>query len=187
MDFAARVMQYSWHPMYTGLETNPQVFRAALSRYFRFLGLLNFGYAVHPSEFPCLPMPLNLALTLDIDLVWRTHLLSWKTYSKFSDNVYRKILPHARHHSDVDIKPTASAYEVVFQKSTRSVFAGVVLIRAQAGSPLAGIETSLHSRNKLPWDYTAGRKTTSLRDWRLTCNIALDAYTVPQKAPRLKI
>lgn len=81
LDFAERVLKFSWHRMYLSPLDNECVFRPAVKRYRRLMTIAQFR---GPIERLDLGASVRSGFTyLDIDLVWRTHILAPREHRMF--------------------------------------------------------------------------------------------------------
>ncbi|KAJ4131731.1 hypothetical protein NW768_005928 [Fusarium equiseti] len=77
-DLAERVLQFSWHRMHTSSLDNERGFMSSVKRYRR---LMTLAQCLGPIEEP--EAPASGFTYLDIDLVWRTHILAPGEYRQF--------------------------------------------------------------------------------------------------------
>ncbi|KAL6404922.1 hypothetical protein AUP68_11758 [Ilyonectria robusta] len=114
LGFANRLLQYSWHRMYSVETANESQFGAAIERYKKFMSLIKFSSGSHSKEPLARAVP-NLVPALDIDLVWRTHMLSPGEYRGFSNHNHGRLLEHRPSpHNAVSRLKTAGVYQHVF-------------------------------------------------------------------------
>ncbi|KAJ4266504.1 hypothetical protein NW762_004491 [Fusarium torreyae] len=90
LDLAERVLKFSWHRMYASPAENRQGFESTMKRYSKFLTVARL------KEYRTMRIymdPETLSLrTPDIDLVWRTHMLAPREYSRFCDSNFGGLL-----------------------------------------------------------------------------------------------
>ncbi|KAF7549084.1 hypothetical protein G7Z17_g6628 [Cylindrodendrum hubeiense] len=88
LGFANRMLEYSWHRMYLVEHSNGPQFDAAIERYKKFMSLVKFLPYIHSMEPQAREPPRLLVPALDIDLVWRTHMLSPREFlERLEDSV----------------------------------------------------------------------------------------------------
>ncbi|KAF4978767.1 hypothetical protein FZEAL_4912 [Fusarium zealandicum] len=83
LQLADRVVRYSWHQMYAPQEGNERQFEPAIERYRKFMTLAQYTTNIHGMEPFVNQQSLDFVPGLDIDLVWRTHMLSPREYRWF--------------------------------------------------------------------------------------------------------
>ncbi|KAK6709153.1 hypothetical protein SNK04_010096 [Fusarium graminearum] len=86
LDLAEQVLEFSWHRMYTSPLDNEWGLRAAVKRYRRLMTLAQFRGPIEQLE---LGMSGCSGVThLDVDLVWRTHILAPREYRWFCNETF---------------------------------------------------------------------------------------------------
>ena len=115
LKLADEMLQVSWHRMpYTNGHIGSPLTKC-LERYQRFMALAKFWPRFRgTSAFFCGP----LVPTLDIDLVWRTHMLFPRKYEDYCRKLVGKVVEHTPilplREGWPDLQRTAAAYETVF-------------------------------------------------------------------------
>nr|CEG05697.1 unnamed protein product [Fusarium clavum] len=117
-DLAERVLQFSWHRMHTSSRDNERGFRPSVKRYRR---LMTLAQCLGPIEEP---EGARLGFTyLDIDLVWRTHILAPREYRRFCSDTFGGLVlnipspTHIRREETASLDHTSLAYKQTFRES----------------------------------------------------------------------
>ncbi|KAJ4013047.1 hypothetical protein NW752_006324 [Fusarium irregulare] len=118
LDLAERVLQFSWHRMHTSSLDNERGFRPSVKRYRR---LMTLAHRLGPIEEPE-GAPLGFTY-LDIDLVWRTHILEPREYCRFCSDTFGGLVlnipspSHIPREETALLDHTSLLYEQAFQES----------------------------------------------------------------------
>ncbi|CAF3629327.1 unnamed protein product [Fusarium graminearum] len=118
LDLAEQVLEFSWHRMYTSPLDNEWGLRAAVKRYRRLMTLAQFRGPIEQLE---LGMSGCSGVThLDVDLVWRTHILAPREYRWFCNETFGGLVlnipspPGIHGPETVFLDDTSQIYEQVF-------------------------------------------------------------------------
>jgi hypothetical protein len=118
IELAKRLLGFSWHRMYVYPEDNEEAFRPAIKRYRRFMTLSRFQPQILGSS-PGASNRLDFTY-LDIDLIWRTHMLAPRPYRAFCNSTFGCVIPNlpcpdgSRRANATLLDPTSQIYEHVF-------------------------------------------------------------------------
>ncbi|KAM0241814.1 hypothetical protein ACHAPO_001508 [Fusarium lateritium] len=118
LDLAEQVIKFSWHRMYTSSLDNECGFRAAVKRYQRLMTLAQSWGSMEQLELGI--SGCSGVTYLDIDLVWRTHILAPKEYRWFCIETFGGLVlnipsPPGNHEPEtVVLDDTSQIYEHVF-------------------------------------------------------------------------
>jgi hypothetical protein len=122
LSFARHMLQYSWHrmPSATSRPTK-RVFAEAISRYDKFMDLFIYWRWIQGNSSPTTHAISHLIPAPDVDLAWRTHILSPKQYKRYcmSKGLRRDIThPVDREAAEgpTDKHITSSLYKYVFKE-----------------------------------------------------------------------
>ncbi|KAF5003505.1 hypothetical protein FDECE_9958 [Fusarium decemcellulare] len=116
--FAGQMLRFSWHHMYSSEPANERQFGTAIERYRRFMALTHFAPNIHTMQSFVHRQSLDFVPTLDIDLIWRTHMLAPRDYRWFCDNIRGNFLVHIPSPTDlgnVD-RLTSQIYQHVYEE-----------------------------------------------------------------------
>ncbi|KAK7418621.1 hypothetical protein QQX98_003809 [Neonectria punicea] len=113
LSFANRVLQYSWHRMYSPERAEDSQFGTTIERYKKFMTLVQFSSDIQSLGPLAREPPQPLVPTLDIDLVWRTHMLSPREFRWLSTHIYGRLIQHTPSR-DQGYNQTARIYRHVF-------------------------------------------------------------------------
>jgi hypothetical protein len=121
LSFARHMLQYSWHrmPSATSRPTK-RVFAEAISRYDKFMDLFIYWRWIQGNSSPTTLAISHLVPAPDIDLAWRTHILSPRQYKRYcvSKGLSRDIT-HPVHREaaegPTDKHITSSLYKYIFK------------------------------------------------------------------------
>ncbi|KPM35381.1 hypothetical protein AK830_g11184 [Neonectria ditissima] len=116
LSFADRMLQYSWHRMYAPQRTDDAQFGSAIERYKRFMTLFQFSSEIQSLGTLAREPPQPLVPALDIDLVWRTHMLCPREFRWFSAHIYGRLIRHtpSRDSGFMSDRRTGRIYQHVF-------------------------------------------------------------------------
>lgn len=114
--FAKRVLNYSWHRMYPAWGADGPQFDAAMVRYRRFMTLNRFVKEIRGLESGATEAGGGFFWpALDVEFVWRTHMLSVTEYRRFSQTTYGAPTPAIATGESVDLAhETSRVYRRVF-------------------------------------------------------------------------
>jgi hypothetical protein len=104
--------------MYMSPEDNEQAFRPAIKRYRRLMTLRRFQPQILESR-PGASNRLDFTY-LNIDLIWRTHMLTPREYRAFCNSTFGRVIPSlpcpaGSHRANaILLDPTSQIYEHVF-------------------------------------------------------------------------
>ncbi|KAF5017594.1 hypothetical protein F66182_10458 [Fusarium sp. NRRL 66182] len=113
---AERVTNFSWHRMYAQPNESKQEFKSAVERYSRFMTLRQFQRCIQRLIQDAGEMCFT---PLDIDLVWRTHMLEPRSYRWFCSGIFGALIHNIPSHpadceGETTLDATSQIYEYVF-------------------------------------------------------------------------
>ncbi|KAF4989225.1 hypothetical protein FGRMN_9238 [Fusarium graminum] len=118
LELAERFLKFSWHRMYSSLDDNQHGLRPAVKRYQRYMTISRFWDQIERLELGTSDRP---GFTyLDIDIVWRTHVLAPREYRCFCNAVFGCLIPNTpsppdRHKAKTTLlDATSQIYEHIF-------------------------------------------------------------------------
>ncbi|KAM0344032.1 hypothetical protein ACHAPU_007935 [Fusarium lateritium] len=120
LELAERLLNFSWHRMYISLDNNQHGLRPAVKRYQRYMTILRFWEQIERLELGTSDRPSFTYL--DIDVVWRTHLLSPREYLCFCNGIFGSLVPNTpsppdRHKAKTALlDATSQIYEHIFNE-----------------------------------------------------------------------
>lgn len=120
LQFANRILEYSWDAMYPHISVTKQHFRPSVDRYARYMDL-QAAHKKSKSKYKRRSSFQALTATPDVELVWRTHVLEHRAYESFRHDLRLDHPPrhfnYSWDHSIEDLELTNDLYSKRFRET----------------------------------------------------------------------